>query len=399
MNKIAVVCVNMGGPESLEDVKPYLKNIFMDSHIIGAPKLIRYFIANYIAYKRAPKSKRIYEQIGGKSPLKAISEKQAELLEQALNSYVSNSHIENTNSQVAQNSDQSKSIYTVYSAMRYWHNFMEDVFIQIKKEDFNEIIVLPMYPYYSFSTVASIQEEAIRLAKKFKLENLKCIDTWYDNKLYIKAVAAQIAHEIKNSGTKIADIDGLELTKNKLQNLGTKIAKLDNLELTEDKLQRLDHNSNTDLIMAQNPCQYKDILFTPHSVPQSYIEKGDPYQKEILASIELIKQELLDTYNIGGDKLNIHIAYQSKIGPVKWLEPSTISKLKELAHTGLKSLLVYPLGFVADNSETLYEIEMEYAEMAREDGIANFKAIKPLNFNTDFIKCLAEIVCSITAST
>jgi ferrochelatase len=131
--------------------------------------------------------------------------------------------------------------------------------------------------------------------------------------------------------------------------------------------------------------QYKDVLLSPHSIPMKRIKKGDPYKAEIEQAYNLIKQKL-------PDDIKMHLAYQSKLGPVEWLGPATPDKIEELAKDGIKNLLVYPLGFVADNSETIYEIGMLYKDLAVEKGITNFKRVDALNTDVNFINAMKEII-------
>jgi ferrochelatase len=126
------------------------------------------------------------------------------------------------------------------------------------------------------------------------------------------------------------------------------------------------------------------LLFSVHSLPHSLIERGDPYLDHILETVRLVMERFED--------MDYHLSFQSRAGPVKWLEPSTEEMLKNLAAAGCGELLVVPLSFVSDHIETLYEIDIQYAKEARALGIENFRRSPSLNDSSLFIECLAELV-------
>src|SRR6185369_6688030 len=126
------------------------------------------------------------------------------------------------------------------------------------------------------------------------------------------------------------------------------------------------------------------LFFSAHSLPQSFITDGDPYLEHIQATVRLVMERFEGVVH--------HLAFQSRAGPVKWLEPSTGDKLKELAARGDKEVLMVPLSFVSDHIETLHEIDIEYREEAHKLGITDFRRIESLNSSPNFIKCLAELV-------
>ncbi len=318
MTKTAVLLVNMGGPDALDDVEPYLQNIFSDPHIFNVPlkgKWRKKFI-HWFASGRAPKSRGIYSQIGNKSPLIDITRKQSEKLEKNLNQ-----------------SSQKK--YNVFPAMQYWNPLMEDVWKSLG-ENYSKIIVVSLYPYYSTTTTLSIIENAQKLNDTSTIKReLKCIDRFGADTLFLEAVLNDI------------------------------------------------HNAYENALNQQ--IQYTDILFSAHSIPYNRIKKGDPYEKEIRESVALMKPSL-------PGNLNVHLSFQSKVGPVKWLSPASSKKIPELAKKGVKNLMVYPLGFVADNSETIYEIDIEYRKLAKDSGIVNYCFIEALNTSDVFIKALKQLI-------
>ncbi len=225
--------------------------------------------------------------------------------------------------------------FKVYPAMRYWHPLVEDVWRTIVQEGFQKLIVVTLYPFYSTATTGSLIKlvERLNANKDFEEDDLLIIDRFGNHPAFIRAMVEQI-----------------------------KGALSDNHEI-----------------------QYNDILLSAHSIPMRRIKRGDPYRKEIERVIETIRSQL-------PDNLQVHHSYQSKIGPVKWLGPATPEKIDELAGKGVKNLLVYPLGFVADNSETVYEMDLLYKKQAKEKGIDGFNRIEALNTNDLFIGSLKEVI-------
>ena len=145
--KIAVILLNLGAPESLDDIKPFLSNLFNDPDIIDLPmgKILRPILAWNITRKRLPESMQIYEKIGGGSPLRRLSQKQAEALE----------------SKLSENGD-----FKVYIAMCYWYPFTETAVEELIAEGIKKVILLPLYPQYSITSTGSSLHEFERVIKK-----------------------------------------------------------------------------------------------------------------------------------------------------------------------------------------------------------------------------------------
>ena len=299
---IGVILLNLGGPDSIDAVRPFLYNLFSDREIIRlGPSSSR---NQYSSYNRdeARKTLAAYNLIGGKSPLLDITSAQAKALEEMLH-------------------------MRVYVGMRYWHPFTEESLEQMHKEGINRIIALSLYPQYSVATTGSSIKHFKDAAAKYSFE-YSCVTSWFNHPLYIDALAAQIEEGLKGFDTKPA------------------------------------------------------VLFSAHSLPQKLVTSGDPYVNEIRGTIEALTKRL---------DLQWSLSYQSKTGPVKWLEPSTEQMLHELAGKGIKDLLVVPISFVSDHIETLYEIDILYTEMAKHLGIT-LKRIESLNTSAKFIEALADIV-------
>ncbi|MGB3309643.1 MAG: ferrochelatase [Nodosilinea sp.] len=324
MGRVGVLLLNLGGPEQLDDVRPFLFNLFSDPEIIRLPfPWLQRPLAWLISSSRAQKSQANYQQIGGGSPLRRITEEQAEALKQVL-------------------SDQGTEA-TIYIGMRYWYPFTEEAVAQIKRDGIEQLVVLPLYPQFSISTSGS----SFRLLERLWLEDpalqrivYTAVPSWYDRPGYTAAMADLIAQEL-----------------NKLE----------------------------------NPDQ-AHIFFSAHGVPVSYVEEvGDPYQREIEHCTELIMQTL--------NRPNPHtLAYQSRVGPVEWLQPYTEDAIEQLAHQGVKDLVVVPISFVSEHIETLQEIDMEYREIAHEAGIPGFHRVPALNTHPIFITDMADMVTEALAA-
>lgn len=317
--KIAILLANMGGPDSLDAVEPYLVEIFSDPDIIDIPlpEILRKPLVRWLAKKRAPKSRGIYEKLGGQTPLLKITEQQADALEQTLN-------------------NGSEHRFEVFPAMRYWHPFMEEVWQKVVQQNFDKIIVLSMYPFYSTTTSGSIQNELQRLTKKYNIaqEKVQFIDRFGTHPLFNKSM--------------------VELLKENLA------------QVSSDEPQH--------------------VLFSAHSIPMKRINNGDPYFDEVKNAVDTLRAYFPE------EQVKFYLSFQSKLGPVEWLSPATDNKIEELASQGIKRLFVFPLGFVADNSETVYEIGMLYRDLAREKGIEEYFRIEALNVRPSFIEALKQIV-------
>ena len=220
----------------------------------------------------------------------------------------------------------------VLVAMRYWHPLIEETANKIKSKNYDKVILLPLYPHFSSVTTGSSFNEWWRHCEKGTREFIS-INNFYNHPLYIAALNERIDEAIRES-----------FSRN-----GKKV----------------------------------ELLFSAHSVPQSFIDNGDPYQSQILETINLLMSKREEKY---------HVSYQSKVGPVKWLEPSTKDKITELGQAGVSNLLVVPISFVSDHIETLYELGVEYKHLATEVGISDYVVMQGLNDSPAFITLLHELV-------
>ncbi len=309
----AVVLMNLGGPDSLEAVQPFLQNLFSDTDIFKIP-LFQKQLAKFIAKKRSPKVIEEYKLIGGKSPINEWTEIQRSILEKLLN--------------------QDEDIFDVYVAMRYWKPFTNEVIKKIESKNYDKIFLLPLYPQYSFSTTKSSFNEWNRNYNGDRYK-LVYIENFYSIEKYIQAINERIDESLG----KFKDVDKRDVY----------------------------------------------FLFSAHGVPVSYIKKGDPYQKQIEETVQLVmqKRNFSNSYSL---------AYQSKVGPMKWLEPSTEHEIVRLIKDGKKNLLVIPIAFVSDHIETLYELDIQYRKIAAEAGVQNYVVMKGLNDSQLFVQSLAEVI-------
>lgn len=319
MGRVGVLLLNLGGPEKLEDVRPFLFNLFSDPEIIRLPfTWLQKPLAWLISTKREKQSQANYQQIGGGSPLRKITDQQAAALK---------TQLQNKGYQDAQ----------IYVGMRYWYPFTEEAIAQIKRDQLEKLVILPLYPQYSISTSGSSFRLLDRLWKddpQLSALPYTVISSWYQRPGYLQAMA---------------------------QLIGQELDKIPNSEQVH-------------------------LFFSAHGVPLSYVEEaGDPYQVQIEECTRLIMQ----TLNRPNDYT---LAYQSRVGPMEWLKPYTEEAIPELAQKGVKDLLVVPISFVSEHIETLQEIDIEYRELAEESGIENFYRVPALNTHPVFINDLADLV-------
>ncbi|KAG0481342.1 hypothetical protein HPP92_011855 [Vanilla planifolia] len=182
--KLGVLLLNLGGPETLDDVQPFLFNLFADPDIIRLPRLFRFLqkpLAQLISAFRAPKSKEAYASIGGGSPLRKITDEQAHALEKAI--------------------ERKGLSANVYVAMRYWHPFTEEAIHQIKSDDITKLVVLPLYPQFSISTSGSsirVLQNIFREDPYFTRVAISIIESWYHREGYIRSMADLIETELES---------------------------------------------------------------------------------------------------------------------------------------------------------------------------------------------------------
>jgi len=347
--KIGVVLFNLGGPDSLEAVKPYLYNLFQDPDIFSFPlsALVRKPLAYLIASLRARKSRVYFEAIGGKSPLKELTLGQAEVLEKILNAgppspwpspVEGEGKIQKSPSPLeGEGWGEGENRFKVLVAMRYWTPSTDEAILELKQEGIQKVILLPLYPHYSYTTTRSSERYWKKRCKKLgvSFEKEILIRDYHDHPDYIRSLTARIEEALEN--------------------------------------------------FSEQEKREVHLLFSAHSIPLKEIKNGDPYPKQIQKSMELVLQAL-------GYPHPSSLSYQSKVGPLKWLEPSTAETIQVLAHRGVKSVLVVPISFVSDHSETLYELKKLYGDLARKVGIQKYEVMPALNQQPFFIQALRNLV-------
>jgi ferrochelatase len=310
--KNAIVLMNMGGPNNLDEVDVFLKNMFNDKYIIGAPQPIRSMIGWIIRKKRLQEAQHNYSLLGGMSPIVGHTKRLVRRLAKEVDA-------------------------DVFHVMRYTPPFSYDVLKKLK--GYNKLYALPMYPHYSKTTTRSSIEDLEKYTKKLKLNlEIKTLDYFYDNKLYNQAIVERIKESL-----------------------------------------------------ASDNSEDFTLIFSAHGLTQRIIDKGDPYQKHILANVEAAKKELLKQ---GINFKNIEVAYQSRLGPMEWIRPYLEDKLAEVAKIN-KKVIIYPTSFTVDNSETTGELDIEYREVANELGFEDYRVSKAPNHHPLFIQCLKELYISM----
>ena len=312
MSKTAVVLFQLGGPDSIEAIEPFLYNLFQDPDIFKLPFGQKLF-AKVISNRRAPKVAEEYKLIGGKSPINEWTEKQRKLLEDELKKEIDD--------------------VDVITAMRYWNPLTDVAAEQIEAGNYDRVVLLPLYPHYSISTIGSSFNEWKR---KYKGDSSKLIyiNEFYKNQNYIKSLNERI----------------------------------------DETLLRFPEEVRAEV----------QIVFSAHGTPISMVKSGDPYSKHIQETVDLVMSARNNSHEH-------HLCFQSKVGPVKWLEPATDTMIEELAQQGKKHLLIVPISFVSDHVETLFELDIEYREDADKNNIENYIVMKGLNDSPTFITALKEI--------
>jgi ferrochelatase len=315
--RVGVVLLNLGGPDSLEAVEPFLYNLFSDPDIIDFPGsfLFRRRLAKLISSRRAPGVIEQYREIGGKSPLKDHTLRQAELLQGKLNSAFPSK---------------------VYAAMRYWRPSTEETLHQIERDGIKKVVLLPLYPQYSMATTASSMKEWEKQVKLCGVEiEAELIEAYFDHPTYIDAFVERI----------------------------------------REGLQRF-------------PAERRDgvtILFSAHGTPMKLVRQGDPYSHQIAQTVNAIITR-------GSFVQPTTLCYQSKVGPLKWLTPSTPDTIDRLAAEGVKDMLLVPVAFATDHLETLFELGIEYRRQAVQKGVEQYEVTVGLNDSPLFIDALAQLV-------
>jgi ferrochelatase len=311
--KKAVILFNLGGPDKLENVEPFLFNLFNDPAILNLPNFFRYPLAKLISKRRAPVARKIYKELGGSSPILELTKNQSNALETSLNQNEKNNE------------------YKCFIVMRCWNPRADEIIQDVKLYNPQELILMPLYPQYSAATSGSSIKEWNNVCKKnnfhVKTSTICCYPT---DKSFIEAHKNEINKKIK----------GLKNFK---------------------------------------------LIFSAHGLPEKNIKKGDPYQWQIEQSVKKIVE------NLNINNLDWILSYQSKVGPLKWIGPSTDKVVIENAKKK-KHIVLVPIAFVSEHSETLVELDIEYKKLAIDNGCINYIRVPALGTNEYFIKAMSQFI-------
>jgi protoporphyrin/coproporphyrin ferrochelatase len=319
--RVGIVLFQLGGPDSLEAVEPFLRNLFLDPDIIpmGPLGFLRGPLANYIARKRSVPVRGRYAMIGRKSPIGELTERQRQKLVQALAPHVE---------------------AVAVTAMRYWHPFTSEAVEALRTAgELDEIVLLPLYPHYSYATTLSSLKEWRRVyGQPNGGPPIRTVEHFYNHPLYIKALVGRIG-----------------------------------------------------VCLRQFPDSTRiHLVFSAHGLPMSLVDKGDPYPRQVEETVRLTCEQGVRTF-AGWPKTHL-LCYQSRVGPMKWLEPSFLGTLERLGHAGVKEVLVVPISFVTEHIETLHEINIDGRADAKKWGIETFRMMPAVGDSEPFIGALKDLV-------
>lgn len=312
-DRSAVVLLQLGGPDSLGAVEPFLYNLFCDPDIIDLPLafLFRRPLARLISSRRAPKVQEYYRAIGGRSPILRLTQRQADALASGTG-------------------------VPVHCAMRYWHPMTDAVVERLRQDRVGHVILLPLYPQYSRSTTGSAVNEWRRVtARAGYAPRVSVVDQYCDHPLYIRSI-------VDRCGFALRRVPAADRAK-------------------------------------------VHLVFSAHGTPMKLVREGDPYQEQVIRTYRAVVEA-------GGFGLPHHLCYQSKVGPQKWLEPSLTGTVDRLAAEGVTHMIVVPIAFVSDHSETLWEINMEVRRHALARGVRYYDMAPALNTDPSFIAALGDLV-------
>jgi len=311
VKKEAIILLNMGGPNNLEEVEVFLTNMFNDPNILTMKSsLLRRFVATMITFFRTESSQEIYRELGGKSPIVDLTKELIAALQKKMDDDI-----------------------IIDFAMRYTPPFADEVCERLKEQGVDRIYLLPLYPQYSSTTTKSSLEDFERAFHESGLDAVLVeIKHYFENRTYNRAIIERIKEQLGSDEA------------------GT-----------------------------------FDLIFSAHGLPQKIVDAGDPYQRHVERQVELLKGMLVEE---GLNFKNVRLAYQSKVGPMQWLEPALDDTIKEIDN---KNILIYPIAFTIDNSETDFELAIEYKEVADEIGFDNYRVCRCVNDHPLFVDALIEL--------
>ena len=314
-----IVLLNLGGPATLDEVEPFLLELFADREIIQLP--FQRWLGPFIARRRAPKVRKLYEGIGGGSPILHWTHIQGKAMVARLDRL-----------------SPGTAPHRFYVAFRYAQPSSEDALRAMANDGVTRAIAFTQYPQFSCATTGSSLNELWRAAGRLGLESAfrwSVIDRWPVHAGFLDTMA----------------------------------------QSARTALQQVPAGERDDAV----------ILFSAHSLPLSVINRGDPYPQEIGASVAGVMERL-------GDTNRYLLSYQSEVGPVRWQGPSTESVIRRLGERGEQNVVVVPIAFTSDHIETLSELDIEYAHVAKEAGITRLVRAPAPNDQPRFLDALADVV-------
>jgi protoporphyrin/coproporphyrin ferrochelatase len=319
--RVGIVLFQLGGPDSLQAVEPFLLNLFLDPDIIpmGPLGFLRKPLAKLISSRRSIPVAGKYAEIGRRSPIGLLTERQRMRLVEAVSPYIDP---------------------VAVTAMRYWHPMTAEAVDTLRKAGpLDEIVLLPLYPHFSYATTLSSLKEWQRVYGKSNGGPKVCtIGQFYNHPRYVQAV---------------------------VQRIGS--------------------------ILRQFPDSSRiHLVFSAHGLPMSLVEKGDPYPRQIEETVRLVCEAGAGQYP-GWPRTHL-LCYQSRVGPAKWLQPPLTGTIERLGHEGVKEMLVVPISFVTEHIETLHEINIEARDEAKKVGIERFRMMPAVGDSPLFIGALKELV-------
>ena len=319
--RVGIVLFQLGGPDSLEAVEPFLLNLFLDPDIIplGPLGILRRPIAKWISSRRAPHVAEKYEEIGRRSPIGALTERQRVRLRDALASFIDP---------------------IIVTAMRYWHPLTGEAVDTLRKAGpLDEVVLLPLYPHYSYATTLSSMKEWRRVyGEPDGGPPVRAVDHFYDHPLYIWALVQRIGSTLRQ----FADSARIHL------------------------------------------------IFSAHGLPMSLVKKGDPYPEQIGKTVRMVCERGAKEFS-GWPRTHL-LCFQSRVGRAKWLQPPLTETIERLGHEGVKEMLVVPISFVTEHIETLHEINIEAREDAMKAGVEKFRMMPAVGDSPLFIAALQDLV-------
>jgi ferrochelatase len=319
--RVGIVLFQLGGPDSLQAVEPFLLNLFLDPDIIpmGPLGFLRRPLAKLISSRRSIPVAGKYAEIGRRSPIGLLTERQRVRLVDAVSPYIDP---------------------VAVTAMRYWHPMTAEAVDTLRKAaPLDEIVLLPLYPHFSYATTLSSLKEWQRVyGKSNGGPRVSTVGQFYNHPRYVQAL---------------------------VQRIGS--------------------------VLRQFPDSSRiHLVFSAHGLPMSLVEKGDPYPKQIEETVRLVCEAGSRQYP---EWPRTHLlCYQSRVGPAKWLQPSLTGTIERLGHEGVKEMLVVPVSFVTEHIETLHEINIEARGEAKKVGIERFRMMPAVGDSPLFIEALKELV-------